>query len=696
MAHTLNQTKTTTFLTAVLLLTILHVSLAAGENGAGGPNSRTGGSTLQNQNDDRWIYNSEYLLLDVEMTTSAEMQATGPASYVDYVSTELNFFPRENDRQKILAKSYAPEPEFGEDSLLFRWDSPRDSLVEASIKNTVKIINNPMRVKDKVLFPLKEKLGEGIIEYTKPAKIIDVNHAIVSKASELASGEDDLMVVIDKIAAWTTQNIKYDLSSVTAEATQQASWVIENKVGVCDELTSLFISMLRSLGIPARFVSGISYTNSDLFAEKWGPHGWAEVYVPDHGWIPYDVTYGEYGFVDPTHITAKISLDAEKITTKYAWRSKDAKYRINDAKTTVRISDAGKELSPYIDLEVELYKGSVNFGSYNLVKATVHNKGSFYQPLDVYLSKTNKLTVLDNHKQHTLLKPYETRTLFWRIMVDPELEKEFIYTFPISVYTLGEVSQQVEFKAVKGGITISKNRMEDAIREMSGKQDIVYDTTIDLRCAADRTEYYLDETPLITCTIRNKGNTFLTNTTICAMNDNCIAKDIGINQEEQASFVITMPEPGLNSISVSVANDRTRQQANVEFSVTDKPFLRVAAIETPMAVGFKDEFSINFTIEKLSDSSPREVEASFRVGGVKKTFDIAELNQSQGFQLLVSGSSLDEGDNTIHIDVAYHDRLGARYEASGTSSITLNKLTPMQNVYVILRTIGEAIVGVFW
>ena len=83
----------------------------------------------------------------------------------------------------------------------------------------------------------------------------------------------------------------------------------------------MLIALNRALGIPARFISGVSYTNSDLFTEKWGPHGWAEVYFPGYGWIPFDVTYGEYGFVDPTHIRLKESLDATEASTSYQWLS---------------------------------------------------------------------------------------------------------------------------------------------------------------------------------------------------------------------------------------------------------------------------------------------------------------------------------------------------------------------------------------
>jgi len=167
-------------------------------------------------------------------------------------------------------------------------------------------------VTDKVKFPIKELLDELEI-YTRPSATVDSdNKEIIRLASVLAEGEDDLYQVAFKLAEWTKNNVKYDLSTLTASVSQKASWVLRNREGVCDELTNLFIAMARSLGIPAKFVSGIAYTNSPLFEEEWGPHGWAEIYFPGYGWIPFDVTYGEFGFIDPGHIKSKEALDADE------------------------------------------------------------------------------------------------------------------------------------------------------------------------------------------------------------------------------------------------------------------------------------------------------------------------------------------------------------------------------------------------
>lgn len=63
------------------------------------------------------------------------------------------------------------------------------------------------------------------------------------------------------------------------------------KKGSCRDFAVLFIEVCRSVGLPARFVSG--YQEGDLEASsELHLHAWAEVYLPGAGWRGYDPTHG--------------------------------------------------------------------------------------------------------------------------------------------------------------------------------------------------------------------------------------------------------------------------------------------------------------------------------------------------------------------------------------------------------------------
>lgn len=66
-----------------------------------------------------------------------------------------------------------------------------------------------------------------------------------------------------------------------------AEYVLENGHGDCGQVSLLYITLLRSLGIPARWESGYA-----VEPDKVGMHDWAEVYYEGIGWVPVDMSFG--------------------------------------------------------------------------------------------------------------------------------------------------------------------------------------------------------------------------------------------------------------------------------------------------------------------------------------------------------------------------------------------------------------------
>ena len=64
-------------------------------------------------------------------------------------------------------------------------------------------------------------------------------------------------------------------------------YVLEMGHGDCGQVSLLYISLLRSLGIPARWESGYM-----LEEQSAGMHDWAEVYYEGIGWVPVDMSFG--------------------------------------------------------------------------------------------------------------------------------------------------------------------------------------------------------------------------------------------------------------------------------------------------------------------------------------------------------------------------------------------------------------------
>jgi transglutaminase-like putative cysteine protease len=72
------------------------------------------------------------------------------------------------------------------------------------------------------------------------------------------------------------------------------SVVMRERKGVCQDFAHLAIACIRSVGLPARYVSGYIETISPAGVEKLigvdASHAWFSVYIPELGWMDFDPT----------------------------------------------------------------------------------------------------------------------------------------------------------------------------------------------------------------------------------------------------------------------------------------------------------------------------------------------------------------------------------------------------------------------
>jgi transglutaminase-like putative cysteine protease len=90
---------------------------------------------------------------------------------------------------------------------------------------------------------------------------------------------------------WLKENIRYRLHP-NEEEVQPAGITLQNRNGDCDDLSFLYISLCRSVGIPARFIRGYLVTSDDNGIVSATAHAWVEVFVGgsvgNNGWIPVE------------------------------------------------------------------------------------------------------------------------------------------------------------------------------------------------------------------------------------------------------------------------------------------------------------------------------------------------------------------------------------------------------------------------
>ena len=92
--------------------------------------------------------------------------------------------------------------------------------------------------------------------------------------------------------------------------------VLRGRRGVCQDFAQLMIGCLRSLGLPARYVSGYILTHPPAGQPRLigadASHAWVSVFCPDLGWVDFDPT--NRCLVHHEHITLGWGRDFSDVT----------------------------------------------------------------------------------------------------------------------------------------------------------------------------------------------------------------------------------------------------------------------------------------------------------------------------------------------------------------------------------------------
>jgi hypothetical protein len=220
---------------------------------------------------------SAELTLETEISSQVIIAKGTPEYFIEYMNANLKILPYTDSRQKISNLEIIPAGKVNDQTLEFKLDYPIPGRYEFKVKAETELKHEFIKVTKKTAFPM-QAIPDELIKYTKSGLFIDSDQDdIRTLASNIAQSEDDLYQVVFKTCKWVKDNVQTYIDSSTVYTSQKASWVLEHKKGVCDEKTSLFIGILRSLGIPAKFIIGFVSKN---FNDKidFLPHSWAEVY----------------------------------------------------------------------------------------------------------------------------------------------------------------------------------------------------------------------------------------------------------------------------------------------------------------------------------------------------------------------------------------------------------------------------------
>jgi transglutaminase-like putative cysteine protease len=148
------------------------------------------------------------------------------------------------------------------------------------------------------------------VEYLAPTPLTGLDEELTERAAALA-GAAPPDEAARAIAGWVRETVEYVPGSTGVRTSALEAWQLRQ--GVCQDIAHLTVGLLRTVGIPARYVSGYLYPHADgevgdTVAGQ--SHAWVDWWTG--GWTGFDPTNGVPA--GPRHVVVARGRDYADVT----------------------------------------------------------------------------------------------------------------------------------------------------------------------------------------------------------------------------------------------------------------------------------------------------------------------------------------------------------------------------------------------
>jgi transglutaminase-like putative cysteine protease len=228
---------------------------------------------------------------------------------------QLRLLPRELADQRCRESEVVVEPVpeeyrvrgdyFGNRVSYFAIHSPHDALTvtASSVVEVGKTAGGFSRVGNRRWEEVVAAVRAGRVadpldsaEYVLDSPLVETADRYRTYAAESFTPGRPLIDAVMSLSSRIKTDFAYEPGSTSV--TTPLVEMFEQRRGVCQDFAHLGIACLRSLGLPARYVSGYLETDPPPGRAKLsgvdGSHAWLSVLVPEAGWLDFDPTNDQF------------------------------------------------------------------------------------------------------------------------------------------------------------------------------------------------------------------------------------------------------------------------------------------------------------------------------------------------------------------------------------------------------------------
>jgi transglutaminase-like putative cysteine protease len=214
----------------------------------------------------------------------------------------LRACPADGGAQRLFGYQVEVSPETRINSYTDYWGTRVDEFGIRAPHSTLRVIAESVVETGAPLAPVADaplsryqEVAIELSEYLRSSPHARWDPAIADLAAESVAGAETALQAVGAISDMVSATLAYSPGATYVGV--DISKVLAQGKGVCQDFAHLAISMYRSRGIPARYVSGYLYATDQTEAVaptdpevEIQTHAWVEVFVPGHGWWALDPT----------------------------------------------------------------------------------------------------------------------------------------------------------------------------------------------------------------------------------------------------------------------------------------------------------------------------------------------------------------------------------------------------------------------
>jgi len=234
------------------------------------------------------------MLLHIRHVTGFSYDGAADSSY-----NEVRMTPLALDRQRVISSSLEVTPYalqstyrdyFG--TIVTTFDlHDRHRQLEVVAEATVETFHPESSAPALDLATLSEDpWKDQLVEYLTPTARTAMASEVLDEFRDSVASYVDPRDVAEAALSVVAQRMQYVRGATLVSSTAQEAW--DESKGVCQDLTHVTVALLRSAGVPARYVSGYLHSDPDAAVGE-------TILGESHAWVEYFA--GEWRGVDPTN-----------------------------------------------------------------------------------------------------------------------------------------------------------------------------------------------------------------------------------------------------------------------------------------------------------------------------------------------------------------------------------------------------------